>query len=197
MIPSSHLKHYWAVVRRHPGSEEPMRRKSMYIWWRSPISLCKKTQDHGNCKCIRCSTGRHSHSNTSTLLHNIQKRKHNRDSVQLPKSEPVDHNSLCSTLTHCNPSNPYYIAPSVSLDGPLWVMELRMVAIDRARVLVAFDYDTDCVCDVSSRNSPESTNTILNIITLTSFDVDLICRHLHVHPTLNFVHRKVRPFINR
>jgi hypothetical protein len=53
----------------------------------------------------------------------------------------------------------------VSSDGPLWVMELRMVAIDEVRFLVAFDYDTDCVCDVSSRNSSESTNTILHIIT--------------------------------
>jgi hypothetical protein len=55
-----------------------------------------------------------------------------------------------------------------------------MVAIDKVRFLVAFDHDTDCVCDVSSRNSSESINTILNIITLTSLDVDLICRHLHI-----------------
>jgi hypothetical protein len=56
-------------------------------------------------------------------------------------------------------------------------MELSMVAIDKVRFLDAFDYDTDCVCDVSSRNSSEATNTIRNIITQTS--VDLICRHLH------------------
>jgi hypothetical protein len=59
-----------------------------------------------------------------------------------------------------------------------------MVAIDKVRFLVAFDYNTDCVCDVSSRNSSESTNTILNIITLTSFDVDLIYRHLHIRHSI-------------
>jgi hypothetical protein len=57
-------------------------------------------------------------------------------------------------------------------------MELRVVAIDKVRFLVALDYDSDC--DVSSRNSSEPTNTILNIIIPTSLDVDLFCRHLHI-----------------
>jgi hypothetical protein len=49
-----------------------------------------------------------------------------------------------------------------------------MVAIDKVCFLVAFDHDNDCVGDVSSRNSSESTSPILNIFTLTSLDVDLI-----------------------
>jgi hypothetical protein len=93
--------------------------------------------------CLTNSATRHSHRKhyhiprLSPPWHVIQKRQHNRKLFQLPKSEPADHNSLCSTLTHCNPSNPRYITPSVSLDGPLRVMEHRMVAIDQVRFFVA------------------------------------------------------------